>query len=317
MVDFVLGAVFVALIVRGWMKGLVREALDVATLLVGALLAFRFSGTVGNVLSAMTGVAPEAARMVGGFLAFLAISVGAAFVSGVIHRTIRRLPAMTTLNRLGGAALGGVYALVLATVAVTLMSAVPMPETLAKPIDESVIATRLTDPEGPVQRGVEALAGDRAIQSVISLRRMFGEPSVVGGPAVVLPAATGETRPSVAAADDVFAAINAERVEAGLDPLAWSDELALIAVTRADAAYHSGTLSVTTPSLEEALDRSGVPHVVRGENLALAGSPAGVHEAIVTSDRHRSEVLGERYRRVGVGVVEGPYGLMAVQVFAG
>lgn len=317
MIDFVLGALFVALVVRGWMKGLVREALDVATLLLGALLAFRFSGAVGNVLSAMTGIAPEAARMVGGFLAFLAISIGAAFVSGLIHRTIKRLPAMTTLNRLGGAALGGIYALVLATLAVTLMSVVPLPATLAKPIDESVIAGRLTDPEGPVQRGVETLAGDRAIQSVISLRRIFGERTVVGGPAVVLPAAAGETRPSSAAADEVFGALNAARVDAGLDPLAWSDELAVIAVSRADAAYHSGTLSVASPSLEEVLDRSGVPHVVGAENLALAGSAAGVHEAIVGSDRHRSEVLGERYRRVGVGVVEGPYGLMAVQVFAG
>ncbi len=316
MLDFVLGAFLVALIVRGWLKGFVREALDVVTLLLGAVIAFRAAGTVGSVISAMSGLSPEVGRLVGGVVAFLAISVGAAVVSGLIHRTIRRLPAMTTLNRLAGAALGGVYALVLATLALTLVSIAPMPEPVTDAVEESTFAATLTDPHGPVQSGVEVIAGDRVMQTVISLRRLFGQRVVVGDGTVALPPAE-HTKPSAGAARAVYEALNKERVSEGLDPLAWSEDLAVVAVGRAESAYRSGTLVPEGPDIEEKLRLVGIPSSQRGENIALAATPDGAHEALVASESHRAELLRVDYRRVGVGVVEGPYGFVAVEVFTG
>ena len=68
---------------------------------------------------------------------------------------------------------------------------------------------------------------------------------------------------------------------------------------------------------EEDLRLAGIRSTARGENIALAATPDGVHEAIAASDQHRAELLRVDYRRVGVGVVEGPYGLVAVEVFTG
>ena len=317
MLDFVLGAFFVALVVRGWMKGFVREALDVLTLLLGAVLAFRFSGVIGSVISAMSGVSPEVGRLSGGVVAFLAISVAAAFASSLIHRTIRKLPAMTTLNRLAGAGLGGVYALVLATLALTLIAITPVPESVSAEVESSVLASRLTNPDGPVQRGVEALAGDRVMQTVISLRRLVGERVIAADGSIALPPADGKTQPSAEAARAVYEALNKERVSAGLDPLAWSDELAVVALTRADSAYRSGTLTPDAPDLATRLRRLGLPSSYQGENVALAATPAGVHEALTASDPHRAELLNVAYRKVGIGVVGGPYGLVTVEVFTG
>jgi uncharacterized protein YkwD len=317
MVDFALGAFFVALIVRGWMRGLVREALDVATLLLGAFIAFRFAGQVGGVIAGMTGMSAEMARLVGGVVAFIGITMGAALASSAIHRTIRKLPTLTTLNRVGGAVLGGVYALALATVALTLVAMLPFPGAVDERVQDSVIAATLTDTEGPVQAGVQALSGDRVMQAVIALRRLVGDRFALGGADVALPPAQGRTQSDVEAARAVFDAMNRERVIAGLPPLAWSEDLALVAVTMADDAYRSGDLGSGGPGLESRLNSAGIRAAVHGENLALAATPAGVHEAIVTSAPHRDRLLGEDFRRAGVGVVSGPYGLMAVEVFVG
>ena len=317
MTDFVLGAFFVALVVRGWVRGLVREALDVATLIVGAFIAFRFAVPVGGVVADVSGLSPEMARLVGGMVAFVAITIGAAFLSSAIHRTIRRLPALTTLNRLAGAALGGFYALVLATIALTLLAMLPVPMVVDDGIEGSVIAATLTDPVGPVQRGVEALSGDRVLQAVIALRRLVGERFAVAGPGLALPPVEGRTHADLEAARAVFEGLNQERVAAGLAPLAWSEDLAVVATSRADDAYRSGDLSVAGPSLVSRLDAAGIEATSHGENLALAATPEGVAEAVTASVPHRSRVLAGEYRRVGVGVVSGPYGLMAVEVFAG
>ena len=122
--------------------------------------------------------------------------------------------------------------------------------------------------------------------------------------------------PSSAAAEEVYDALNSERSAAGLDALAWSDDLALVAVNRAGSAYASGNSESPAP-LSERLAALGVATDTSDEALVLAASPDGVRRAVVASSGHRSTLLSSDYRRVGVGVVEGPYGLMAVQVYSG
>ena len=58
MIDVLVGTILILLIVRGWMKGLVREAIDVGTLIVGAVIAFRLAPSAGRLLTAIFGVSP-------------------------------------------------------------------------------------------------------------------------------------------------------------------------------------------------------------------------------------------------------------------
>ena len=125
MVDFILLGVFGLFGVRGWRRGLVREALDVLTLIIGAVLAFRMARPIGAVIVEIMDISPEVARIVGGIVAFIAISIGASIAAHFLHRSIRILPGLPLLNRLGGAALGLVYALVLATLAFSFLRVLP------------------------------------------------------------------------------------------------------------------------------------------------------------------------------------------------
>ncbi len=319
MVDLVILGLFTGLVIRGWLRGLVREAIDVATLALGVLLAFRMASTTGGLVARLTGLSPEVGRLFGGVAVFLAVSIGAAVAARLINKTMRVLPGLTTLNRLGGAGLGFVYAFVLVLLAVTVLAVVPVPPALAVRMDDSMIAAKLTDPEGTAQRTVGTIAGDRATQAVIALRRVAGERSIVSGAVgnpTLPPVEESRLRADSAAAQDVFDALNRARVDNDLAPLAWSDGLEVVAVARAGDMYRAGSFT-PEPQLSIRLTSAGIPSTVRGESVALAATPEGAHEALLASDLHSANLLSPDYRRVGAGIIAGPFGLMSVLVFTG
>ena len=88
----VLGA-FAFLLVRGWYRGFVREAMDLIGLVLGTVLAFRFGPAVGAVIRAMSGISSDAGRLAGGFVVFFAVGIGAAVVTRMIERRSRRSAA--------------------------------------------------------------------------------------------------------------------------------------------------------------------------------------------------------------------------------
>lgn len=324
MVDYILLGLFALFAVRGWMRGLVREALDVLTLLLGAVLSFRLARPIGGVIVEITDISPEIARILGGVGAFVAISIAASIAAHFLHRTIRVLPGLTLLNRLGGATLGIVYALVLAILALTLVRVLPGTEAAAAHVEESVVAAELTDPQGPVQRAFGAILGDRVMQTILVLEDLVGQRSVAFGAsdaAVSLPGVGDElVHPSDDAARRVFDAVNEERIAAGGEPLSWSEALGEVAAGYAEEMYRTGNLahrSALSGSLEDRLAAANISPTRSAENLALGATTAGVHDALVASPVHRATLLSPDFARVGVGVVSGPFGLMTVQVFAG
>ncbi|MGB5167475.1 MAG: CvpA family protein [Acidimicrobiia bacterium] len=310
MIDVLVGTLVVVLIVRGWMKGLLREAIEVGTLVVGAVVAFRLAPFAGRMFASLFGMSPDFARVLGGVLLFVAIWVAASIAAVVITRSLKVLPGLTTLNRIGGAALGIVYTAVLAVIALTLLSAAPLPAAVADEIDRSALATYVAEPVGPAQQVVGAVSGDRALQSMAWIRRAVDD-------WVVDPAVTRITLPALAdnagihasasAAEDLLNTINKKRIDDGLGPLAWSEPMSLVAATRALSAYQTGNL-VSSSSIEERLGSAGVHVENAEERLVLAATGESVADVTHISDTPSA---------IGVGVVEGPYGLIAVLVTAG
>ena len=310
MIDVLIGTLVVVLIVRGWMRGLLREAIDVGMLVVGAIVAFRLAPFAGRMLASLFGMSPDLARLLGGVLLFVAIWVAASIGAFLITRSLKILPGLTTLNRLGGAALGIVYTAVLAVIALTLLSAAPLPAAVASEVDRSAVATYVAEPVGPAQQVLGAVSGDRALQSMAWIRSAVDD-------WVVDPAVTRITLPplpddesihaSAAAAEELLYRINQTRIDRGLGPLAWSEPMSLVATTRALSAYQNGTLG-SSSSIEERLDSAGVHGENAEERLILAATGESLADVIDVSDTPSA---------IGVGVVEGPYGLMAVVVTAG
>jgi uncharacterized membrane protein required for colicin V production len=321
--DFVLGAILVALAVRGWMRGFAREAIGLAVILAGLVLAFRLSTPVGAVVEAMSGASPDVARLIGGVIVFLTISVGAAVISWIVHKGLRIVPGLTTINRVAGAGLAILAGVFVATVAISLLAVLPVPAAVADELEASSIAGALTDPEGMPQSVLGVVSGDRVISTVISLQDLFGERRVVGDETVVvfLPSAKpGELATGSRQQNRMIEFVNRERIAAGVDPVVASEGLSALAEEYARQIYTTGRFSHVDADgmgLDDRLDAAGVPTVRSGEVLALGISPKSVHEGIMAEPTQRAILLDPGFRSIGVGAIRGPLGLLIVEILTG
>lgn len=321
MIDIVVVALIALLALRGWYRGFVIEALDLVGLLVGVFLAFRLGPAVGFVVRGMTGASDAVGRFVGGVIVLIGVGVGSAVLARMLQRRVR-LPGLNMINRASGAGLAMAWGTFLATVVLSLAVILPVPPAVADQLDDSALTSILTEPEGAPQQVFGTLAGDRVVQALISLRDVFGSRRIVAADAVVeFPAAdAARLRRDPEAADRIFTLTNLARVEAGEDPVAWSPALSEVAYSHAADMYTSGQFShysERTGYLPERLADAGIVYVSAGENLALAASADEAHDGLMESPGHRRNILAADYRRMGVAVVDGPYGLMVVQVFSG
>ena len=65
------------------------------------------------------------------------------------------------------------------------------------------------------------------------------------------------------------------------------------------------------------MDAAEIPVVTSGEAIAMAPSARSAHEAIVADEAGGRDITDSSYRRVGIGAVRGPLGLLVVVVLAG
>jgi uncharacterized protein YkwD/uncharacterized protein YjeT (DUF2065 family) len=322
MIDALLVAVFLFLGGRGWYRGLVREAMDLAGLVLGIVLAFRFGPVVGRLISAMASISDDAGRLAGGVVVLVATGVAAAVLAHVVAARVRR-PGINLIDRAGGAVLALAWGAFLAVLVLSLALILPLPGAVGRQLDASAISRVLTNPEGIPQEVFHTLSGDRVMQALLSLRSVIGERQVVveGDQVIDFPAADpGELHGDTAAATEIFDLINRARVDAGVDPLAWSPALSMVAEGHATEMYLEGYFSHVSPTTGTVGDRlraAGITYLVAGENLALAATTTEVHEGLMSSPGHRENILRPEFDRVGVAVVSGPLGLMTVEVFTG
>lgn len=318
--DLVVASVAAALVVRGWLRGALREAVEVAVLIVGMALVFRLSPVVGSIIAGMANIPYEVARILAGVVLFLGLVIAGALVARLVSTTLKLVPGSTIANRFGGAVVGAGYAVLIVALGTTLLSAAPLPRSVRTAvdgsIDSSVVGNRMVEPHGMVQQAVSSVSGERVFATVIALQEMVGSRLVAGTLPIPLPD-IGESALSSSdeAARDVFDSVNRERISEGLDPLGWSNELAVVAVDRADSVYRSGTLALDT-NLAAALGAEGIPGTINSEMVVLAASTDGVAEAFTGAAAYRDKIIDQQFRRAGIGIVDGPFGLLAVQVLA-
>ena len=227
MLDFLLGAIVVAFGVRGWWRGLLRGAIGLGVLVVGLVLAFRLSTPLGDVAESMAGVSPEVGRLVAGIAIFLAISFGAAVVSKILHKGLRVMPGLPTVNRAAGAFFAVVTTVAVATLALSLLTVTSVPDFVESQVERSVFAGYLTDPDEVPQKALGVVSGDRVLERLLNLREVAGTQRVVGdGDVVVLEATpSGEFEADTGEADELLILVNRERASEQVDPLVASDPL--------------------------------------------------------------------------------------------
>lgn len=322
MIDFVLGVGLAALVIRGWLRGLVREAIGLGVIFAGTFFAFRLAGPMGAVVSAMSGAGDDASKIAGGIIVFLLISVGGAILSWVVHKGVRMLPGLTTANRLGGSAFSALAGILAATVVVSVLTLLPLPSGPADALDNSALVGAMTDGDGLPQQIVGLISLDRVLARALELQDVAGEHRLVAPPRGridIAPAARSELAIKGKAASNAADLFNRERVAAGADPLSRADALDQVALDHALAVYQAGRLSHNSGAgrVGARLEAADIPNVSAGEIIVLAQSVRSATEAMVRDDAASSDLADRNYRRLGVGAVRGPLGLLIVVVLAG
>ena len=295
--------------------------IELAGFLVAVLVGYRAGPAAGVVLESWSGADPLAARVIGSIVVFVLILAGASLVA---RRLVWVPGPLRPLDRTAGAVVSGAWFAVLAILLLILAGAVPaVGGRIEGLLSGSRAAAIVMSEETPLTPAVSRLLGDRVIESLVNINRLVGRSQVVieGDASVDLPVAgSSELAVRPGAARELFVRINLARIEADVGTVAWSEALAEVADRHGREMYEQGYFSHLSPvagSLDDRLDVSGIPFRAAGENLALSPTVSSVHEGLLSSDSHRATMLDPRFTRVGVSALEGPLGLMVVQVFTG
>lgn len=320
MIDFVLGLFLAGLLVRGWLRGFVRESLDLGALVIGLWVAFRLSGPLGEFLTDRFSVAPEVATIGAGIVLFIlfgvAMSIAAHFLSRVMS-----LPGLNLINRLGGAAVAALWGVAIVLVVVNLARVVP--GGWGDRFEESMVAQSIAGPDAIPQRVFERITPDGVLSSLAAIQDLFGQTRAVpeGNEALAVPAAAPDSvrqvREETAA---VLELVNEHRTGQGLGALGRSVSLDGIAEARAVGMYTSGRLSRDHPpggSVATDVAAAGIRLVAVGENLALASSSRAGVDGMLESPTALTQFAIPSYDRTGISVVDGPTGRLVVIVLGG
>ncbi|HEU4894199.1 MAG TPA: CvpA family protein, partial [Acidimicrobiia bacterium] len=317
MIDFVLGLALAAMLVRGWMRGFVREALDLVGLVVGLWLAFRLSAPFGDFLTDSFGVSPEVGRVGGGIALFVlfgaVLSIAAHYLSKVMN-----LPGLSMVNRVGGAAVAIGWGVLIVLVVVSLIAVLPVPASWRDQLDESNVVALIAGEDAVPRRAVEALAGDNVMAAIASLQRLFGASRVVPEGDEVLefpPANADEIRQVRPEAERVLAHLNEDRVGVGLRAVTAVAALTDLAEEHAAAGYTQGRLQ-RLPDCAVSLAQRSYQVAVCDNAVALAGTALAGYTGIYESVDGRTTIETPMFDRAGVAVVDGPTGRLVVVVLA-
>lgn len=318
MIDFVLGIALAAMLVRGWLRGFVREALDLVGLVLGLWAAFRLSAPFGEFLTDSFGVAPEVARIGGGILLFVlfgvVLSVAAHYLSKVM-----RLPGLSIVNRIGGAAVAAGWGVLIVLVLVSLFRALPLPEEWRNQLDESNVVNVIAGEEAVPRTVFESVAGDNVMSAMGALRSLFGTPRAVpeGDESLdIPPASSDEIRQVRDEAERVIERLNEDRVSVGVGAVRTVGALTRLAEAHARTLYTEGHLK-RIEDCTAVLGDDGYQVVACDNGVALAGTAVAAYQGITDTDSGSTMIENPSYDRVGAAVVSGPTGRLVVMVLAG
>jgi len=320
MVDFVLGLFIAALLVRGWLRGFVRETLDLVALFIGLWIAFRLSGPLGEFLTERFSVSPEVATIGAGVVLFLLFGVAMSIAAHYLSR-VMSLPGLNLINRLGGAAVAALWGIAIILVVINLARVVPGGWDAR--FEDSSVAQAIAGPDAAPQQVFETMAPDGVLGSLAAIQGLFGVNRIVpeGNEALAIPpAAPDEVRQVRDETAVVLEQVNEHRTGLGLSALGRSAGLDGIAESRAMGMYTSGRLSRDQPpggSVAGDVAAAGIRLAVVGENLALASSVRAAVDAMLGSPTALSQFAIPAYDRTGVSVVDGPTGRLVLIVMGG
>ena len=307
-------------IIYGWRKGFLLQFFYLMALLVAVALSFRYSYQVGSYISSWFNSNIQLSEIFGGVLIFITIlTISSFFQNFIINNQKQR----DVGNKLLGASFSLLVSNLILTLIFTITSIISIPTFLEDSIENSNLISFYTNTNGTPQQALELITGTDLIKVVTRIKNLTGKPSVVvseQGCIEIPKYSLSNLSNNSQQKDQLYELLLVERSKESLVPLELSETLSEVALSYAYEMYQEGFWCHKNPIngelVGDRLSKKGFPFIDIGENLALSSSVRSGHNSLMNSDSHKSTILDNEFKRVGIGIVSGPVGLIIVQIFS-
>lgn len=322
-IDLVVLAIVLFAVARGSRNGTLREGFGLFGLIAGVLLAPALVGPIASLIGAFSDLNLTLRRLIA-LVAVVALVEVVFVVVGIRKTRDLQIAGPRWLDRAGGVVLGVFRAVTVAALLLYALLAVSAGEPKLPGFTEGVVGSTsgeiLADPASGVTSVYDALLArsDDMRSLTLSVRQQTGFRESVRSDRVTFARSDEGLSPVEDAERELLDLMNEERERRGLEPLEWCEPCAKVARGHSRDMYERGYFShVNDDGLDpfERMRRARIAYAAAGENLAIAPTVPEAHQGLMTSPDHRANMLRASFDEVGIGVVEGPYGLMCTEVF--
>ena len=307
-------------VINGWKKGFLLQFFYLMVLLISIALSFRYSDQVGSYISSWFNSNIQLSEIFGGVLIFITVLTVSSFFQNFLANN-------KTQRDVGNKLLGGFVSLLVSNLILTLIftitSIISVPQFFEDTIENSNLVSFYTDTSGTPQQALELITGTDLIKVVSRIKDLTGKSSVVVGEqgCIEIPKySLSNLSNNNEQKDELYELLLTERSNQNLAPLELSEKLSDIALNYAYTMYQDGFWCHKNPKngelVGDRLSKQGFPYIDIGENLALSSSVRSGHISLMNSESHKNTILDNEFKRVGIGIVSGPLGLIIVQIFS-
>ena len=307
-------------VINGWKKGFLLQFFYLMVLLISIALSFRYSDQVGSYISSWFNSNIQLSEIFGGVLIFITVLTVSSFFQNFLANNQKQ-------RDVGNKLLGGFVSLLVSNLILTLIftitSIISVPQFFEDTIENSNLVSFYTDTSGTPQQALELITGTDLIKVVSRIKDLTGKSSVVVGEqgCIEIPKySLSNLSNNNEQKDELYALLLTERSNQNLAPLELSEKLSVIALNYAYTMYQDGFWCHKNPKngelVGDRLSKQGFPYIDIGENLALSSSVRSGHISLMNSESHKNTILDNEFKRVGIGIVSGPLGLIIVQIFS-
>ena len=307
-------------VINGWKKGFLLQFFYLMVLLISIALSFRYSDQVGSYISSWFNSNIQLSEIFGGVLIFITLLTVSSFFQNFLANNQKQ-------RDVGNKILGGFVSLLVSNLILTLIftitSIISVPQFFEDTIENSNLVSFYTDTSGTPQQALELITGTDLIKVVSRIKDLTGKSSVVVGEqgCIEIPKySLSNLSNNNEQKDELYELLLTERSNQNLAPLELSEKLSDIALNYAYVMYQDGFWCHKNPKngelVGDRLSKQGFPYIDIGENLALSSSVRSGHISLMNSESHKNTILDNEFKRVGIGIVSGPLGLIIVQIFS-
>ena len=307
-------------VINGWKKGFLLQFFYLMVLLISISLSFRYSDQVGSYISSWFNSNIQLSEIFGGVLIFITVLTVSSFFQNFLANNQKQ-------RDVGNKLLGGFVSLLVSNLILTLIftitSIISVPQFFEDTLENSNLVSFYTDTSGTPQQALELITGTDLIKVVSRIKDLTGKSSVVVGEqgCIEIPKySLSNLSNNNEQKDELYELLLTERSNQNLAPLELSEKLSNIALNYAYVMYQDGFWCHKNPKngelVGDRLSKQGFPYIDIGENLALSSSVRSGHISLMNSESHKNTILDNEFKRVGIGIVSGPLGLIIVQIFS-